>query len=269
MAFIPKIEFVELGRTAESITIKDTTGVYDVSTNSGGYGTPNPNSPEVTTKAYLLLKYWTENEYSSPMSLSVGNIASIQGAGLSITPIDLGLSTDSSVVFSDGEHQIKYIPAQSISGTGAFVSGSKIVILSSSSGIATLLNNLGLVWVLVVVSGITYAFEVDSAGINNDTQITLKTVSTVTTSGATVIAGGDADLKVLVNKAAEACIVSSTGALADIPGSCLDVEATLNKLIRWQIAAVIQHQCQDYEGAHNLVVSINKYCTSGKCICNS
>lgn len=269
MAFTPKIEFVELSRNASSVKIKDTTGSYNGSTNPGGYSTPNPDSPAVTAKAYVIWKYWTDTAYSKPRVLSTGEITSIQGAGLSLTPIDMGLSTDSTQVFSDGEHQIKYIPAQSLPGTGTFTTGSKVVALAGASGVATLLNNLALVWVLVVVSGVTYLYEVDIAGTNNDTQITLKTASAISSAGATVIVGGSADLKVLVNKAAESCIVSSTGELADIPGSCLEVEATLNKLIRWQIAAVVQHQCQDYDGAHNLVVSINKYCTSGKCICNS
>lgn len=270
--YIPKIELITNGisKTATSVTLQDTTGAYNVSTNPGGYGTPNPASPASTTKAYILWRYWTDTSYGTPFTLSAGNITSLQGAGLAITPLMQGLSTDSDAVFSDGIHQIKYIPAQALAGTGTFTASSKIVVLSGSSGVAALQALGGIVWVLVVIAGTTYAYELDTTGTNDNTQLTLKTAVTVSSgAGATVIVGGEDDIKILINKAAEACIVSSTGALADIPGSCLEVEATLNKMIRWQFAANIQYECEDYDGAHNLVVSINKYCTSGKCICNS
>lgn len=77
----------------------------------------------------------------------------------------------------------------------------------------------------------------------------------------------DGDLKVLVNKAAEKCITSSIGKLAERDCDCRETETLLNKLIRFRFAADVQHDCLDYDGAHNLVVAIGKYCDDCDCNC--
>lgn len=77
------------------------------------------------------------------------------------------------------------------------------------------------------------------------------------------------DIKVLVNKAAEACIVSAIGKLAERDQDCPPAEYQLNKLIRWRFAADVKHDLKDYDGAHNLIVAINKLCCGLDCNCNS
>lgn len=268
---IIKLTLDSIGTKAATITLKDETGAYNVSTNPGGYGSTNELlSPATTTKAYILWRYWTDEAYSTAFSLTGQNITDIQSTGLSLTPVALGLSTDSTDVFADGIHQVKYLPAQLLpnSATGTFTPGSKIVPLTNGLNIANLLNAGALTWIGVVDGSVTKFYEVDASGTNNNTQITMKTAF----SGAAPVVGAgiaaaEGDLKVLIATAAEACIVSSTGKLADIPGDCTAVEVILNKLIRWKFAAGILKDCQDYDGAHNMVVSINKYCASGKCIC--
>lgn len=85
----------------------------------------------------------------------------------------------------------------------------------------------------------------------------------------TIVATGypDGDLKVLFNQAAEQCIVSSVGKLAEKDCDCIDAERVLNKLIRYRFAADVQFDLKDYDGAHNLVIAIGKYCGSEDCNC--
>jgi hypothetical protein len=75
-----------------------------------------------------------------------------------------------------------------------------------------------------------------------------------------VVDAGTQELKILVNKSAEACIVSAIGKLSEKNCDCSDCEAALQKLIRWRFAADIKRDLADYDAAHNLVVSIGKYC---------
>lgn len=75
------------------------------------------------------------------------------------------------------------------------------------------------------------------------------------------------DLKLLINKTAERCITTAIGKLAASPCDCRDEELKLNMLIRRRFAADVKLDLKDYDGAHNLVVSIGAYCGSNDCNC--
>lgn len=47
MALIPKFSISQVENNPALLVIKDTTGVYDVTTNPGGYGTPNPDQSDL------------------------------------------------------------------------------------------------------------------------------------------------------------------------------------------------------------------------------
>jgi hypothetical protein len=72
---------------------------------------------------------------------------------------------------------------------------------------------------------------------------------------------------ILVNKAAEACIVAAIGQLSDHQTDCPILEKHLEKLIRWRFAADVKRDLTDYDGAHNLIVAVGKYCGSTDCNC--
>lgn len=77
------------------------------------------------------------------------------------------------------------------------------------------------------------------------------------------------DLKVLINKAAEACIVSAIGKLSERDSDCVQAEYMINKLIRWRFASDVKHDLKDYDGAHNLIVAVGKICCGLDCDCNN
>lgn len=240
------------------LTIKDSTGAYNVSTNPGGYGSPNPyNTP---TQGFLLARYWTETSYLSTY-LDPSEMTSLLGSGLSFG------SATSANAFADGVHQLKYLPLKDTGATAVFTNGSKTVTVTGFD-----ITTLG-------EAGAKYAAAFDGAdpegeptlidwtGTNNSTTITLKSVFLGATGTYALQVAVEGDLKVKINKAAEACIVGGIGKLAEVNCECIDNEKTLNKLIRWRFAADVKFDLLDYEGAHNMIVAINKICAASDCSC--
>lgn len=164
---------IDISKNANTLTLRDNGSIAPVS---------------VTLKH----RYWTDAEFVS-IVLDAEDITAILSVnGLTINPLFLDLSTESTAVFADGEHH----------------------------------------------------FQLDVDGVI-------------------------LDLKVLINKAAEACIVSATGKLSERDQDCPEAERILNKLIRWRFAADIKHDLADYDGAHNLIVAVNKLCCGMDCDCNN
>lgn len=268
-----KLDYNTVAKFATSITFQDLTGIYNSGTNPTGYNAGVPNyldTPSTTGKAYIMWRYWSNTSFSAPIPLSNTQITALEGSGLILTPVALGLTTDVAGRFNDGVHQVKLLPAQTLAGSGTYTPGSKIVTLSGASNIAAMFGAKALVWVIGLdAGGSAKAYEIDVAGVNDNTQLTLKTAYLGTTvSSGPIVATADGDLKVFVNKAAENCIVSSTGRLVEQDGECGEAERTLNQLIRWRFSADVKFADLDFTGAHNLVTAINRICNSGKCICN-
>lgn len=56
MALIPKIEIVTASTGYQSIAVQETTGLYNGSTNLGGYGAPNPDANEMAQYLFAFKK---------------------------------------------------------------------------------------------------------------------------------------------------------------------------------------------------------------------
>jgi hypothetical protein len=80
MALIPKLTVLaqELD-TYGSVTLQDTTGAYNPSTNPGGYGAPNPGTGDVQ-KILALVEYMGTSQ--TPTPIDIPDIANYLGAGV-------------------------------------------------------------------------------------------------------------------------------------------------------------------------------------------
>ena len=76
---IPVLELVAVAKDATTITLKDSTGVYNADTNPGGYGTPNAAAP---TQIGIRAKYWPDSDiYGSIITADTDIVTSLLGGG--------------------------------------------------------------------------------------------------------------------------------------------------------------------------------------------
>lgn len=115
MALSPKIS-VCFRDNCKTIRVEDTTGVYNASTNTGGWGVPNTTlalaSPVILT---MTLPSGTEEEFTLTATVNAATI--IDGKFLldDITPSDVTGLTD--VQFPDGVYTFEYVVTDSSTGT--------------------------------------------------------------------------------------------------------------------------------------------------------
>lgn len=120
MALQIKLSQVSLSTDGTVLTVQDTTGAYNVSTNPGGYGTPNPATP---TKVQLRWKTF----FSCVWAVVTGTYAYADVlAGYGITTVSLALSTIPSL-FPDGINQVQYLAGYLLTGSVTVLPGSTTV----------------------------------------------------------------------------------------------------------------------------------------------
>jgi len=251
-------------KDAEQLLLQDTTGAYHVTTNPTGYGVEN----SFITPSYTFLKYktWTDDAWATVL-LSSAQLANLLAGTLEVTPTEVGSSGDS---FPDGVDQLQMIPMNDSGVNGTFTEGSKIVTLSTTSWDPD--DYVGLFDYIAGINGSdedeTGVLEVDTDETNNTTQLTLKEAYDGPTVTTNLFYGPLKDLKVLVNKAAEACIAQTLAANSPLNCNCVNDIPKINKMIQWRFVADVLFNCDDFVGAHNTLVQLNKVCTQNLSTCN-
>jgi hypothetical protein len=267
MSLAIKIGSSSVAKKATSITLKDTTGVFDLSSNPGGYGIDN--SFASPTFAYLFWRFWTDDAdaFTEAFIASANTTELVFGSGYSITPTIVGSETMTDK-FTDGVYQGNYVPLNSTTVQGTFVVGSKIVTLSSTDFDPASKGSTLAAYVIGITgdANSTRLFEVDWTGTNDDTQITLVEEFDGVAGSYDLWFGPLQDFKVLVNKGAEECIVNTIGKISQTDCVCTKERDLVNKFIQWRFAADVQFDCEDYDGAQNLLTQINRYCAAGACL---
>jgi len=119
MALIPNFTIdttIAYDPTGQSINFIETTGDYNATSNTGGYGTPNPTRASVQGVELIIS--------STQRELNVGNTLSLlaffeylNGSGGTIT-IDGGKTVNNNIVFAN--HIASTITASSVSNTGRY-----------------------------------------------------------------------------------------------------------------------------------------------------
>lgn len=257
-----KLTLVSTSKTGKSLVLKDTTGVYDVTTNPGGYGVPNPYTVQISAVGCILRhKLWNDPAWET-LWLTGANYTALSAAGYTFG------SESNATALADGVHQFKLLPIKTVSSGHTFTNGSKTVNCPTFDPNA--LGQAGLQYVIAAnVSNqpVGDPIEIDWTGVNVLGTMTLLTPWTGPTGTYTLWTSIEGDLKVLINKGAEACITGAIGKLSECTCDCSDAIRKLNQLLLWKFGADVQMDRKDYDGAHNMVVTINKLCSSCNCGC--
>lgn len=266
MGLTLKLVATVVDKDANELLLKDTTGAYDAGTNLGGYGATNHFI--TPTAAFTKYKTWTDTAWVTYL-LSSDQLTALLAGTLAVELADIGSTGES---FPDGIDQLEYIPLNSTGVNGTFTNGSKIVTLSTTSwNPATYVDNISYVAGLPGSNPLgteTGLLEYDLAGTNNTTQITLKENFTGSTQTLSLWFGPLKDIKVLVNKAAEACIATTLAASSPLDCNCVTGIDKITKMIQWRFTADVLFNCEDYTGAHNTLVQLNKLCALNSSTCN-
>lgn len=120
MALQLKLNKVSLSSDGTTLIVQDVTGNYNVSTNPGGYGTPNPDIPNLVLlrwKMYLdtVWKYVTGSYTQSDLA-----------AGFALTTINI-LLTSILNLLPDGVEQVEYLAGYPVDGDIVTIPGGATV----------------------------------------------------------------------------------------------------------------------------------------------
>lgn len=260
---VPVVTNPALAKDGTTVSIQDTTGTYNISTNPGGYGTPNQSSPPVVIG--FVWRYWPDTTpYANVVSKDTAVITALLATGgyaFSTTYLGLG-----SGLFSSGVHQVKYYPL--------YRYGSALVTLTQGSKVVTFTSGdtTGLVAALIAVAFstggddsnptlATNVMYIDTTVATTSTTFSLTTTFTGTTGTYHIWVSTEADLKILVEAPAVNCLVNRIGRISEKQISCsVDYLNDTLKMTMWKFSAEVKFDCKDYEGAHNLIVGIDKLC---------
>ncbi len=272
---VPLISKLAVAKKALSVTLRDITGAYNVSTNPGGYGTPNIASPPGTVG--FTFRQWDATtpyiNYVTSDSASIVELLSSDGHELLASIIGL-------TKFQEGVNHIKYYPFDPVVASSEFsvVNGSKtITLVTPTLGMfdPTALD-AAYIAVILIDDGGALASGILLLGNRDDWTSTTFTVDTAwggnTGDGYTIKLATEADLKILIKESTEACIAGKIGKIAEMECCENKVVEKLTDLTMWMFAATVKLQCEDYSGANDLVLKAYNectYCISPDCLtCN-
>lgn len=261
---IPALSKLGIALLDASITLKDVTGSYNVSTNPGGYGSPNITSPAGAIG--LTFNQWNEAAYE--VNFATNNSAIRNGLlatdGYPFAPGDLGLTS-----FPAGVHVIKYYPFEVKNVTVDLKNGSNIVAVTVDGGsVIPALNS--------AYKAVVFTTTVNSLSSQLKSNVKLLDRITSWDSGTFLLAepwdGDDvqsvgvgfateAVLKVIFTSATDGCLAQ---AIAKIPlNECTCEHDNVNKLlllVAWVAAAKAKFDCLDYDGADILISQASAEC---------
>jgi hypothetical protein len=256
MSLVPKITATVTDKIrATTISLLDTTGAYNASTNPGGYGTPNYATSDLDW-ALIYLRNYENTDYNIQ---KLSSLTAILGAGQTFAGI-----TDSK--FGDGVWEVKYYPVVAnpvtpgVDTAITWTVGSKTFALT---GAATLLA--GAKAILVKDVSDTKLYFLDSLSTNSAT-VTEQLPSTGT--GFLAIAY-EADTRFLITAAADDCLAIKTGLIIK-ECSCFDPEMQemLLRMGKRQGADIHFDVKQNYQAAHDIIIQLASYCdNTSKCGC--
>lgn len=254
---IPVLTKLTIAKGATSITLKDATGAYNVSTNPGGYGSPNMDSPPVAI-GFTFREWSATIPYASLVTDDSGTIAAL----VSPTGYELAATVISATLFNDGIQQIKYYPFKAFTGTYALVSGSKVITatgynpttLGDEYVAALVLSGADVIKskVLLLTDRDTWTsttFSVDTAW--GDSNV----------SGYHIMFATEADLKLLITDGLIACLSTKIATLPTKKRCDHKLIDEIIDLTMWRIAAEGKFECEDFDGANQLITKAYELCS--------
>lgn len=250
----PIITVLSISKSGKKIVLQDNTGAYEVTTNPGGYGTPNPDTPPVAV-GFRFYKLNETTPYLNFISEDIGFIADLVGAGVELNAETLGLG-----VFPTGVTHIEYYVFQDSDSVVSVVNGSKTITVTSGTvptayddalvG-ALLLNDSDEIQsnTLKISNKLAGSFEIDSTWDE-------------TATGWGIMLATQGTVKVLFTELPTKCISEKIGELASTDHCNDDVVQKLTTLSLWVLSAKVKFGKKDYTGANKLAVAAYDECNN-------
>lgn len=259
MSLVPKISVITVDTaTGKSITLQDTTGVYNVSTNPGGYGAPNYATTDLDW-ALLWFRNYKDTEYTKQ---KLSSLTAILGSGQNVSGFTDG-------IFDDGTWEVKYYPVVAhpvtpgVDTTITWTVGSKTFNLTTASTVLA-----GVVAILIKNLDTEKLYFLDPDVPATSTQGTVTEVLPSAGTGLVALAY-EADTRFLETYAADNCIAIKTGLIVK-ECSCFDPEMQQLYLMMGKREGATIHfvQKQNYQAAHDIITQIAAYCdNTSNCGC--
>lgn len=266
---IPVLQVLSLADDSKSLVLKDATGTYDGTDNTGGYGTPNPDAPTIVG---LTARWWSDKKrYANKVFNDGGGIITglLSDDGYSFDTESLGLPEGA---FPTGVHVFKYYPFEETDTIVSVTKNSKTV--TRTAGTAPNSYSSSYKAIILLDSGdvISKVLILDKSVAATATTFTLDEVwDGETGSGYTMMIATEADLKILFTQLAIACLIGKIGALATQADCESRNVAEYMEWLAWSYAAAIKFSCADYTGAHQTILALDSACrkckTSSPCAC--
>lgn len=259
MSLVPKISVITVDNiTGTSITLQDTTGTYNVSTNPGGYGSPNYATSDLDW-VLLWFRNYKDTVYTKQ---KLSSLTAILGSGQAIAGLTDG-------IFDDGTWEVKYYPivanpvTPGVDTTITWTVGSKTFNLTNASTVL-----IGVTAILVKNLDTEKLYFLDTTIPITSTQATVTEVLPSAGTGLVALAY-EADTRFLETHAADDCIAIKTGLIVK-ECSCFDPEMQ-EMLLRYgkrEAADIHFNVKQNYQAAHDLITQLASYCdNTSKCNC--
>lgn len=97
-------QIIQQADNGKSYNMSDDTGTYNVTTNPGGYGSPNPATTDVLTAVQTILKYNTATTYSKTLYPTLPTVTNT--TTVTVANTDLGLASTERI--ADGIYLLTY-----------------------------------------------------------------------------------------------------------------------------------------------------------------
>jgi hypothetical protein len=261
----PKLTHLSTTPKGDSITVADTTGAYNATTNPGGYGVPNSTSPPLAVG--IRPRYWSK---TIPDGQFVSNnapliTALLSSTGKSFKPVDFGSSAE---IFAPGVHHWLYYPLYSQTTVVTLTAGNTLVTVTGGTAPDTWdVAYKGIVFNNGTLSPKVYLIDRTKPVTALNFHVT-EAWEGITSIGAAVLLGTEADLKILVQEPAKACVVDRISALFDSCTCNAGEEYELMQDTMQLRAAIADFACADYNGAHNKTAAVYNQCAECKTSCS-
>lgn len=250
MSLVPKITVSAQDKIlGKSITLLDTTGAYNVSTNPGGYGSPNYATTDLDW-AILRFRNYANEEYTDQ---KLSSVTAILGSGQNVAGLTDG-------VFDAGAWEVKYYPViahpvtPNVDTSITWAVGSKTFNLTNASTVLA-----GVTAILIKNISDTKLYFLDPDIPVTSTQGTVTEILPSAGTGNIALAY-EADTRFLAVSQANDCLAKDSGKYI-CECTCFSPEMQQLYLRMGKLTAADLHFAQgNYQAAHDLIIQAAAYC---------
>lgn len=248
MSLQPILKLLDVADDATSITVQDATGNYSGS-NTGGFGSPNPTKGSVSG---IILQLYSMADTTVYVPYRLLSTANIFGTGEILTADKFpGITTGT--VYKDGVYGIKFNVLYSGVGSISYIAGTKQFSLTNADSIFAAAIGF------ILPDNTSKIYYIDRTKTLDASGGYVTSALPLTGSPASYELTYEGDLKLLVDKAGDKCLVEDIGIWAN--EGCKD-DNFKNIWTRYMQKIALKNKfTQGYlTDAHKLAVALENYC---------